>query len=93
MYVRTLNLPADPFFSIYCYDRSICYARDYVQFEQILKILQKPDIKKYSGMDRIPSIVVKNCAFEVAPILPRLYQSSYNFPKLLDNRFGSASAE
>ena len=45
---------------------------------QVQRILLSLDTKKSSGLDGIPAIVLKRCAPELAPILTRLFQLSYD---------------
>lgn len=40
--------------------------------------LQSLDVRKASGPDGIPGIVLKKCAAELSPVLTRLYQLSYS---------------
>jgi len=45
---------------------------------EVRKILLSLDTRKSSGLDGIPAIVLKKCAPELAPVLTRLFQLSYN---------------
>lgn len=40
--------------------------------------LQSLDVRKASGPDGIPAVVLKKCAAELCPVLTRLYRLSYN---------------
>ena len=46
--------------------------------KQVRKILVNLDENKASGLDGIPAVVLKKCAPELAPILTRLFQISYD---------------
>lgn len=46
--------------------------------KKVQKILSSLNIRKASGPDGIPAIVLKKCAPELAPVLARLFQISYN---------------
>ena len=45
---------------------------------KVRKVLLQLNISKSSGTDCIPAIVLKSCAPELAPVLNKLFQLSYN---------------
>ena len=45
---------------------------------QVGKVLLQLNTSKCSGPDGIPAIVLKSCAPELAPVLNKLFQLSYN---------------
>ncbi|RVE46780.1 hypothetical protein evm_008564 [Chilo suppressalis] len=44
--------------------------------------LQSLDVRKASGPDGIPAVVLKKCAAELSPVLTRLYQCSYSLGRV-----------
>ncbi|RVE40408.1 hypothetical protein evm_014942, partial [Chilo suppressalis] len=44
--------------------------------------LQSLDVRKASGPDGIPAVVLKKCAAESSPVLTRLYQCSYSLGRV-----------
>ncbi|RVE44603.1 hypothetical protein evm_010741 [Chilo suppressalis] len=44
--------------------------------------LQSLDVRKASGPDGIPAVVLKKCATELSPVLTRLYQCSYSLGRV-----------
>lgn len=48
-----------------------------IRHRMVRSELQSLDVRKASGPDGIPAIVLKNCAAELSPVLTRLYQLSY----------------
>ncbi|CAH0397242.1 unnamed protein product [Chilo suppressalis] len=44
--------------------------------------LQSLDVRKASGPDGIPAVVLKHCAAELSPVLTRLYQLSYSLGRV-----------
>ncbi|RVE54134.1 hypothetical protein evm_001257 [Chilo suppressalis] len=44
--------------------------------------LQSLDVRKASGPDGIPAVILKKCAAELSPVLTRLYQCSYSLGRV-----------